>query len=101
MPKEPGQGGTAAAKAPANVAQKQQEPQPPSVKGDGTYSPSQVRDQWTIVMSLERVTKNAVRYQEEHVVDTEPDRVGQLYLQKHNFPKGAPQRIVVTIGRIE
>lgn len=80
------QGGTAAtpAKTPAGGAA-------------GKANPTTIE----VEMVQEKVTKNSVRYQEVHDSDTQPDRIGQLYLQKHNWPAGAPQRIAVTIETIE
>ncbi len=54
----------------------------------------------TVTMTQDKVTKNAVRFKEDHASDTEPDRIGQLYLQKHNFPNGAPTQIRVTVEAV-
>lgn len=52
---------------------------------------------FTVTMTQDKVTKNAVRFKEDHVTDTEADRIGQLYVQKASFPAGAPQQLRVTV----
>jgi len=51
----------------------------------------------TVTLTQDKVTKNAVRYKEDHATETEADRIGQLYVQKASFPAGAPQQIRVTV----
>ena len=54
--------------------------------GEGTF---------TVDMTLEKTTKNALRYNEDEVKGVAP-RIGQLYVQKHALP-GAPEHISVTV----
>jgi len=72
-----------------------------ATKTEKAQAPAQAAPATTVkfevVMSQDKVTKNAVRYKELHATETEPDRIGQLYLQKHNFPNGAPQEIRVQV----
>jgi hypothetical protein len=50
-----------------------------------------------VTMTQDKVTKNAVRYKEDHEREDQADLVGQLYLQKAAFPNGAPQKIAVAV----
>lgn len=48
-----------------------------------------------VAMSLDKTTKNALRYQEAEVKGQAP-RIGQLYIQKHALPD-SPDTISVTV----
>lgn len=52
---------------------------------------------FTVTMTLDKTTKNAVRYAEDHAVETEADKIGQVYMQKSAFPDGAPQQVRVIV----
>lgn len=58
---------------------------------------AQTNGTFTVTMTQDKVTKNAVRFKEDHTSDTEADRIGQLYVQKASFPGGAPQQLRVTV----
>jgi hypothetical protein len=49
----------------------------------------------TLIFTLEKETKNTIRYQEE--TDGKPPAVGTLYLQKWLLGKEAPKTLSVTI----
>lgn len=66
-------------------------------KGNEAQSAAQTNGTFTVTMTQDKVTKNAVRFKEDHVSDTEADRIGQLYVQKASFPGGAPQQLRVTV----
>lgn len=61
------------------------------------HAPAQTtgRTAFTVEMTLDKLTKNAVRYSEVEVEGQAP-RIGQLYVQKHAVP-GQPQTIRVTV----
>ena len=50
----------------------------------------------TLVFTLERETKNTIRYQEKPEAG-QPAIVGTLYVQKFVFPGDVPQELTVTI----
>lgn len=50
---------------------------------------------FTVEMTLDKTTKNAVRYSEVEVEGQAP-KIGQLYVQKHAVP-GQPENIRVTV----
>lgn len=52
---------------------------------------------FTVTMTQDKVTKGCVRFKEDHANETEPDRIGQLYVQKSAFPAGAPQQVRVNV----
>jgi len=52
---------------------------------------------FTVSMTQDKVTKGAVRYTEDHVTETEADKIGQLYVKKSAFASGAPNQIRVTV----
>jgi hypothetical protein len=64
----------------------------------GAQAPAQTVT--TVMMTQDKVTKNAVRYKEDHVDETEADRIGQLYIQKSTFPNGAPKQVRVTVESV-
>ena len=49
----------------------------------------------TINFTIERETKNTVRYQEE--TDGKPSAIGTIYVQKWFLGQNPPQKIAVTI----
>jgi phosphopantetheinyl transferase (holo-ACP synthase) len=49
----------------------------------------------TVTMTKDKVTKNAVRYQEDEVKGQAP-QIGTLYIQKHALPD-EPEHVTVTI----
>lgn len=49
----------------------------------------------TVTMTKDKVTKNAVRYQEDEVKGQAP-QIGTLYVQKHALPD-EPEHVTVTI----
>lgn len=53
----------------------------------------------TLTFTLERETKNTVRYQED--ADGKPPAIGTLYVQKWLLGKEPPKRLTVTIGEAE
>ena len=53
----------------------------------------------TLTFTLERETKNAIRYSED--ADGKPPAIGILYVQKHILGKEPPQKLTVTIGEAE
>lgn len=54
---------------------------------------------FTVTMTLDKTTKNAVRYAEDHATETEADRIGQVYMQKSAFAGQAevPKQVRVTV----
>ena len=53
----------------------------------------------TINFTLERETKNTIRYQEDN--SGKPPAIGTLYLQKWLLGDNPPRRIMVTVGEAE
>ena len=53
----------------------------------------------TLTFTLERETKNTIRYQEE--ADGKPPAIGTLYVQKWLLGKEPPQKLTITIGEAE
>lgn len=53
----------------------------------------------TLVLTMERETKNTVRYQEE--ATTQPPVVGTLYVQRWALGQPIPLRLIVTIDVAE
>jgi hypothetical protein len=53
----------------------------------------------TLTFTLERETKNTIRYQEE--ADGKPPAIGTLYVQKWLLGKEPPKRLTVTLGEAE
>ena len=49
----------------------------------------------TLTLTVERETKNTVRYQEQ--TDGKPPAIGTLYVQKWALGQDPPQKITVTI----
>jgi hypothetical protein len=56
-------------------------------------------DKQTLTITLERETKNTIRYQGD--ADGKPPAIGTLYVQKCLLGKKPPKRLGVTIGEIE
>jgi hypothetical protein len=53
----------------------------------------------TLTFSLERETKNTIRYQED--ADGKPPAIGTLYVQKWLLGKEPPQKLTVTLSEAE
>ena len=53
-------------------------------------------DKQTLTFTLERETKNTIRYQEDS--NGKPPAIGTLYVQKWLLGKEPPQRLAITIG---
>jgi hypothetical protein len=53
----------------------------------------------TLTFSLERETKNTIRYQED--ADGKPPAIGALYVQKWLLGKEPPRKLTITIGEVE
>jgi hypothetical protein len=53
----------------------------------------------TLTFTLERETKNTIRYQED--ADGKPPAIGTLYVQKWLLGKEPPKSLTVTIGETE
>jgi hypothetical protein len=53
----------------------------------------------TLTFTLERETKNTIRYQED--ADGKPPAIGTLYVQKWLLGKEPPKRLTVTLGGAE
>jgi hypothetical protein len=53
----------------------------------------------TLTFTLERETKNTIRYQED--ADGKPPAIGTLYVQKWLLGKEPPKRLTVTLGEAE
>lgn len=62
---------------------------------------NEAKTQVTVTMVQDKVTKNAIRFQEQHANETDADLIGQLYVQKATFGgmglKEAPKTIKVTV----
>jgi hypothetical protein len=56
-------------------------------------------DKQTLTFTLERETKNTIRYQEDAAGN--PPAIGTLYVQKWLLGKEPPKRLAVTVGAIE
>ena len=56
-------------------------------------------DKQTLTFTLERETKNTVRYAED--TDGKPPAIGTLYVQKHIVGTNPPQKLTITIGEAE
>jgi hypothetical protein len=52
-----------------------------------------------ITFTLERETKNTIRYAEE--ADGNPPAIGTLYVQKWLLGKEPPQKLTITVGEAE
>ena len=53
----------------------------------------------TLTFTLERETKNTIRYQED--ADGKPPAIGTLYIQKWVLGKEPPEKLTITIGETE
>ena len=53
----------------------------------------------TLTFTLERETKNTIRYQED--ANGKPPAIGTLYVQKWLLGKEPPRRLAVTVGEVE
>jgi hypothetical protein len=53
----------------------------------------------TLTFTLERETKNIIRYQED--ADGKPPAIGTLYIQKWVLGKEPPEKLTITIGETE
>jgi hypothetical protein len=53
----------------------------------------------TLTFTLERETKNTIRYQED--ADGQPPAVGTIYIQKWLLGKEPPRKLTITIGAAE
>jgi hypothetical protein len=53
----------------------------------------------TLTFTLERETKNTIRYQED--ADGKPPAIGTLYVQKWLLGKEPPEKLTITIGEAE
>ncbi len=56
-------------------------------------------EQQTLTFTLERETKNTIRYAED--ASGKPPAIGTLYLQKWLLGEKPPQKLVVTVGEAE
>ena len=56
-------------------------------------------DKQTLTFTLERETKNTIRYQKD--ADGKPPAIGTLYVQKWLLGKEPPKRLTITIGEAE
>ena len=56
-------------------------------------------DQQKITFTLERETKNTIRYQEE--THGKPSAIGTLYLQKWFLGDSPPRKLTVTVAEAE
>jgi len=56
-------------------------------------------EQQTLTFTLERETKNTIRYAED--ASGKPPAIGTLYLQKWLLGENPPQKLVVTVGEAE
>ncbi len=56
-------------------------------------------DQQKITFTLERETKNTIRYQEE--TQGKPSAIGTLYLQKWLLGEKPPTKLLVTVAEAE
>jgi hypothetical protein len=53
----------------------------------------------TLTFTLERETKNTIRYQED--ADGKPPAIGTLYVQKWLLGKEPAERLTITMGEAE
>jgi hypothetical protein len=53
----------------------------------------------TFTFTLERETKNTIRYSEE--TNGKPPAIGTLYVQKWLLGNNPPQKLTITIGEAE
>ena len=53
----------------------------------------------TLTFTLERETKNTIRYQED--ANGKPPAIGTLYVQKWLLGKEPPKKLTITIGETE
>jgi hypothetical protein len=56
-------------------------------------------DKQTLTFTLERETKNTIRYQED--ADGKPPAIGTLYVQKWLLGKEPPKALFVTLSEVE
>jgi hypothetical protein len=56
-------------------------------------------DKQTLTFTLERETKNTIRYQEDS--NGKPPAIGTLYVQKWLLGKEPPKKLTITIGAAE
>jgi hypothetical protein len=56
-------------------------------------------DKQTLTFTLERETKNTIRYQED--AHGKPPAIGTLYVQKWLLGKEPPEKLTITIGEAE
>jgi hypothetical protein len=56
-------------------------------------------DNQSLILTLERETKNTIRYAED--ADGKPPAIGTLYVQKWLLGKEPPKTLVITIAEAE
>jgi len=56
-------------------------------------------DQQKITFTMERETKNTIRYQED--INGKPPAIGTLYLQKWLLGEKPPKKLTVTVAEAE
>jgi hypothetical protein len=56
-------------------------------------------DKQTLTFTLERETKNTIRYQED--ANGKPPAIGTLYVQKWLLGQAPPGKLTVTIGEAD
>jgi hypothetical protein len=56
-------------------------------------------EEQTLTFTLERETKNTIRYSEE--ADGKPPAIGTLYVQKWLLGKEPPRKLTITVGEVE
>jgi hypothetical protein len=56
-------------------------------------------DKLTLTFTLERQTKNTIRYAED--ADSDPQAIGTLYVQKWLLGDEPPEKLAITIGEAE
>jgi hypothetical protein len=56
-------------------------------------------DKQTLTFTLERETKNTIRYAED--ADADPPAIGTLYVQKWVLGDKPPQKLTITVGEAE
>jgi hypothetical protein len=56
-------------------------------------------DKQTLTFTLERETKNTIRYSED--ANDKPPAIGTLYVQKWLLGKEPPRTLVITLGEAE
>jgi hypothetical protein len=56
-------------------------------------------DKQALTFTLERETKNTLRYQEDAY--GKPPAIGTLYMQKWLLGKEPPRKLTITIGEVE